>query len=218
MKARVSKMILLTSTLCAISFTVYGCSGEREASAREVQQMDREADGVENNSTQALQTDAATASAAGENAQPVSDGSDNSIPAEASDTAEEDMQKEEPTDEEVPDSWEDRAPDLEGDIKEMQDGQLTVLEAITSKPDDGMGDVMVVAAPGAEDSDFNKVEVTYDEKTVFTVKTIYDGGARSEVREATASDLEKERSVEVWGGFSEDRLKADRICIIEVVS
>ncbi len=210
MKARVSKMILLTSTLCAMSFAVYGCSGEREASAQEVQQMDMEADGVENDSTQALQTDAATASAAGENAQPVSDGADNSIPVEDSDTAAGDMQKEESTVEEVP--------DLEGDIKEMQDGQLTVLEAIISKPDDGMGDVMVVAAPGAEDSDFNKVEVTYDEKTVFTVKTIYNGGARSEMREATASDLEKGRSVEVWGGFSEDRLKADRICIIEVVS
>lgn len=76
---------------------------------------------------------------------------------------------------------------------------------------------MAEPAPGADDSEFNKVTVTYDEKTLFAVKTIYDGGTRSEMEEAAAQDLEKDRSVEVWGSLSGGELKATQICILYVI-
>ncbi len=44
--------------------------------------------------------------------------------------------------------WVDSNPNLEGDIKELKDGQLTVVEAITEKSDNG-GDIIVsLAAAG----------------------------------------------------------------------
>ena len=59
--------------------------------------------------------------------------------------------------------------------------------------------------------------MTYDEKTLFAIKTIYNGGAEFEMEEATAQDLEKGRSVEVWGDRSTGELKATQICILKVV-
>lgn len=62
----------------------------------------------------------------------------------------------------------DSRPNLEGDIKELKDGQLTVVEAITEKSDNG-GDIVV--SPGSEDdSEFNKIAVTYDEKSCLLYK------------------------------------------------
>ena len=50
-------------------------------------------------------------------------------------------------------------PNLEGDIKELKDGQLTVVEAITEKSDNG-GDIVVSPGSG-DDSEFNKIAVTW---------------------------------------------------------
>ena len=44
--------------------------------------------------------------------------------------------------------WEDSNPNLEGSIKELQEGQFTVVEAITEKADNG-GDIVV--SPGNGD-------------------------------------------------------------------
>ena len=78
----------------------------------------------------------------------------------------------------------DSTPNLEGDIKELKDGQLTVIEAITARSDNG-GDIIVGPGSG-DDSEFNKIMVTYDENTLFAIQTIYDGGVISEMSEATA--------------------------------
>ena len=111
--------------------------------------------------------------------------------------------------------WVDSTPNLEGDIKELKDGQLTVVEAITAKSDNG-GDIIVV--PGSEDdSEFNKIAVTYDENTLFAIQTIYDGGARSEMSEATAADLASGQFIRVWGSPSGSGLKATQICIVKVI-
>ena len=103
---------------------------------------------------------------------------------------------------------------LEGDIKELKDGQLTVVEAITEKSDNG-GDIIVVPGSG-DDSEFNKIAVTYDENTLFAIQTIYDGGARSEMSEATAADLASGQFIRVWGSSSGSGLKATQICIVKV--
>lgn len=110
--------------------------------------------------------------------------------------------------------WEDSGTGLEGSIKEIQDGQLTVVEAVTEESDDG-GAIMIV--PGSsDDSDFNKVTVTYDENTMIEIQTIKGGGASYDMSEATADSLAEGQSVRVWGIASEDGLKAERIWIILV--
>ena len=108
----------------------------------------------------------------------------------------------------------DSNPNLEGDIKELKDGQLTVVENIITKSDNG-GDIM--EGPGSgDDSEFNKIAVTYDENTLFAIQTIYDGGARFEMSEATAADLAAGQHLRVWGSSSGSGLKATQICIVEV--
>lgn len=107
-------------------------------------------------------------------------------------------------------------PNLEGTIKDIQGKQLTVVEAITEKGDNG-GDVMV--GPGSDDdSEFNKITVTYDDNTVFVIKNIYDGGTRSETENGTESDLAAGQMVEIWGTSAADGLQATQICIVNVVS
>ena len=110
--------------------------------------------------------------------------------------------------------WVDSTPNLEGDIKELKDGQLTVVEAITEKSANG-GDIVVSPGSG-DDSEFNKIAVTYDENTLFAIQTIYDGGARSEMSEATAADLASGQFIRVWGSPSGSGLKATQICIVKV--
>lgn len=219
MRNKVRKLTLLTGILCVMSLSVCAC-GEKEAPALEEQQTNTaEPDPEDSASTPEPSADAGRNDAAQETdadkADTAADGSqedkDNTQGAEADGS-----QKEQASTEGVPGTWEDTTPDLEGDVKEMQDGQLTVTEAILDKTDDGAG-VIVSAAPGADDSDFNKVTVSYDEKTLFAIQTIYDGGARFEMNEATAADLEKGQSVKVWGDSSGDGLKASQICIVKVV-
>jgi hypothetical protein len=108
----------------------------------------------------------------------------------------------------------DSTPNLEGDIKELKDGQLTVVEAITEKSDNG-GDIVVSPGSG-DDSEYNKIAVTYDENTLFAIKTIYDGGARFEMSAATAADLASGQFIQVWGSSSGSGLKATQICIVKV--
>lgn len=110
--------------------------------------------------------------------------------------------------------WVDSTPNLEGDAKDLKDGQLTVVESVTEKSDNG-GDIMVSPGSG-DDSDFNKVAVTYDENTLFAIQTIYDGGARAEMSAATAADLASGQHIQVWGSPSGSGLKATRICIVKV--
>lgn len=114
------------------------------------------------------------------------------------------------------DAWPDSDPDLEGDIKEIKDGQLTVVEAITEESEDGAAEIMVSPGIGGDDSDFNKVAVTYDENTLFAVQTIYEGGARYDLSEATAADMATGQFINVWGSYSGCGLEATRICIVKV--
>ena len=110
--------------------------------------------------------------------------------------------------------WEESEPNLEGSIKEIQDGQLTVVEAVIEKSDDG-GDIMV--APGSgDDSDFNKVKVTYDEDTMIEIQTIKGGGASYAMSGTTADSLAEGQTIRVWGTPSDDGLKAAQIWIIVV--
>ena len=90
-----------------------------------------------------------------------------------------------------------------------------MIEAMTEKSDNG-GDILISPGSG-DDSEFNRISVSYDENTLFAIQTIYDGGARSELSAATAVDLASGQFVHVWGSPSGSGMKATRICIIKVM-
>lgn len=197
MKKKTGKMILLTGMLCILSFAVCACGKTEDVSdAREPQ------------------------AAQGEPVPEDDTGDDVSTPepkanTEGTGTGNEAEEPEAQNTSGTSAEWMDSTPDLEGNIKDLKDGQITVVEAITEKTDDG-AELMWV--PGSEDDpEFHKVTVTYDENTLFAIQTIYDGGDRSEMSEATAADLSSDQLVQVWGNSSDSGLTATQICIVKVM-
>ena len=220
MKRKTGKMILLTGVLCILSLAVCACGKTEEASdTQEPQVVQGEPipeDDTEDDAS-APEADAEGTDTGNEPESP--EASPEPQSGESSSQGTDSTQKEQPEAQSQSTSgtsaeWVDSTPNLEGDIKELKDGQLTVVEAITEKSDNG-GDIIVV--PGSEDdSEFNKIAVTYDENTLFTIQTIYDGGVRSEMSEATAADLASGQFIRVWGSPSGSGLKATQICIVKV--
>ena len=216
MKKKTGKMILLTGVLCILSLAVCACGKTEEASDTQEPQV-VQGEPVPEDDTED------DASAPEPDAEGIDTGNEPESPepqsGESSNQGTDSTQKEQPEAQSQSTSgtsaeWVDSTPNLEGDIKELKDGQLTVVEAITEKSDNG-GDIIVV--PGSEDdSEFNKIAVTYDENTLFAIQTIYDGGARSEMSEATAADLASGQFIRVWGSPSGSGLKATQICIVKV--
>ena len=222
MKKKTGKMILLTGVLCILSLAVCACGKTEEASDTQEPQVVQgepipEDDTEDNVSAPEPEADAEGTDTGNEPESP--EASPEPQSGESSSQGTDSTQKEQPEAQSQSTSgtsaeWVDSTPNLEGDIKELKDGQLTVVEAITAKSDNG-GDIIVV--PGSEDdSEFNKIAVTYDENTLFAIQTIYDGGARSEMSEATAADLASGQFIRVWGSSSGSGLKATQICIVKV--
>ena len=223
MKRKTGKMILLTGVLCILSLAVCACGKTEEASDTPEPQVVQgepipEDDTEDDASAPEPEADAEGTDTGNEPESP--EASPEPQSGESSSQGTDSTQKEQPEAQSQSTSgtsaeWVDSTPNLEGDIKELKDGQLTVVEAITEKSDNG-GDIIVV--PGSEDdSEFNKISVTYDENTLFAIQTIYDGGARSEMSEATAADLASGQFIRVWGNPSGSGLKATQICIVKVV-
>ena len=222
MKRKTGKMILLTGVLCILSLAVCACGKTEEASDTQEPQVVQgepipEDDTEDDASAPEPEADAEGTDTGNEPESP--EASPEPQSGESSSQGTDSTQKEQPEAQSQSTSgtsaeWVDSTPNLEGDIKELKDGQLTVVEAITAKSDNG-GDIIVV--PGSEDdSEFNKIAVTYDENTLFAIQTIYDGGARSEMSEATAADLASGQFIRVWGSSSGSGLKATQICIVKV--
>ena len=222
MKKKTGKMILLTGVLCILSLAVCACGKTEEASDTQEPQVVQgepipEDDTEDDASAPEPEADAEGTDTGNEPESP--EASPEPQSGESSSQGTDSTQKEQPEAQSQSTSgtsaeWVDSTPNLEGDIKELKDGQLTVVEAITAKSDNG-GDIIVV--PGSEDdSEFNKIAVTYDENTLFAIQTIYDGGARSEMSEATAADLASGQFIRVWGSPSGSGLKATQICIVKV--
>ena len=223
MKRKTGKMILLTGVLCILSLAVCACGKKEEASDTPEPQVVQgepipEDDTEDDASAPEPEADAEGTDTGNEPESP--EASPEPQSGESSSQGTDSTQKEQPEAQSQSTSgtsaeWVDSTPNLEGDIKGLKDGQLTVVEAITEKSDNG-GDIIVV--PGSEDdSEFNKISVTYNENTLFAIQTIYDGGARSEMSEATAADLASGQFIRVWGSPSGSGLKATQICIVKVV-
>ena len=222
MKKKTGKMILLTGVLCILSLAVCACGKTEEASDTQEPQVVQgepipEDDTEDDASAPEPEADAEGTDTGNEPESPESSPEPQS--GESSSQGTDSTQKEQPEAQSQSTSgtsaeWVDSTPNLEGDIKELKDGQLTVVEAITEKSDNG-GDIVVSPGSG-DDSEFNKIAVTYDENTLFAIKTIYDGGARFEMSAATAADLASGQFIQVWGSSSGSGLKATQICIVKV--
>ena len=222
MKKKTGKMILLAGVLFILGLAVCACGKTEEASDTQEPQVVQgepipEDDTEDDASAPEPEADAEGTDTGNEPESP--EASPEPQSGESSSQGTDSTQKEQPEAQSQSTSgtsaeWVDSTPNLEGDIKELKDGQLTVVEAITEKSDNG-GDIIVV--PGSEDdSEFNKIAVTYDENTLFAIQTIYDGGARSEMSAATAADLASGQFIQVWGSSSGSGLKATQICIVKV--
>ena len=222
MKKKTGKMILLTGVLCILSLAVCACGKTEEASDTQEPQVVQgepipEDDTEDDASAPEPEADAEGTDTGNEPESPESSPEPQS--GESGSQGTDSTQKEQPEAQSQSTSgtsaeWVDSTPNLEGDIKELKDGQLTVVEAITEKSDDG-GDIVVSPGSG-DDSEYNKIAVTYDENTLFAIKTIYDGGARFEMSAATAADLASGQFIQVWGSSSGSGLKATQICIVKV--
>ena len=222
MKKKTGKMILLTGVLCILSLAVCACGKTEEASDTQEPQVVQgepipEDDTEDDASAPEPEADAEGTDTGNEPESPESSPEPQS--GESGSQGTDSTQKEQPEAQSQSTSgtsaeWVDSTPSLEGDIKELKDGQLTVVEAITEKSDNG-GDIVVSPGSG-DDSEFNKIAVTYDENTLFAIKTIYDGGARFEMSAATAADLASGQFIQVWGSSSGSGLKATQICIVKV--
>ncbi len=222
MKKKTRKIILLTGVLCILSLAVCACGKTEEASDTQEPQVVQgepipEDDTEDDASAPEPEADAEGTDTGNEPESP--EASPEPQSGESSSQGTDSTQKEQPEAQSQSTSgtsaeWVDSTPSLEGDIKELKDGQLTVVEAITEKSDNG-GDIVVSPGSG-DDSEFNKIAVTYDENTLFAIKTIYDGGARFEMSAATAADLASGQFIQVWGSSSGSGLKATQICIVKV--
>ncbi len=222
MKKKAGKTILLTGVLCILSLAVCACGKTEEASDTQEPQLVQgepipEDDTEDNVSAPEPEADAEGTDTGNEPESPEALPEPQS--GESSSQGTDSAQKEQPEAQSQSTSgtsteWVDSTPNLEGDIKELKDGQLTVVEAITEKSDNG-GDIVVSPGSG-DDSEYNKIAVTYDENTLFAIQTIYDGGARSEMSAATAADLASGQFIQVWGSSSGSGLKATQICIVKV--
>ena len=207
MKNRVKKVLMLTGILCVMGITLCACQGTKEVSdenqnqeeiggtdskEKDIPNEDQEQeDPSETNS----EDDTLNQEPDTENAGKTNNGSQAEVNGGEINTAD---------------------PNLEGHIKDIQGKQLTVVESVIEKSENG-GDIMVGPGSG-DDSEFNKVTVTYDDNTVFVIKNIYDGGARFETENGASSDLTTGQMVEIWGTSAAGGLQATQICIVKVVS
>ncbi len=103
---------------------------------------------------------------------------------------------------------------ITGDIYELKDGSLVLDRYYEEETEDGM---LLIASPANEVSEKNLETVYYDESTVFTHQTIYDGGARYDEVESSLEELKEGIEVKVYGQWKEDGFHAAKIQIIEVV-
>jgi len=191
MKNRWKKLMLIIGTVCMMSLTVYGCGGSVEESS----EPDIQTEAPQNEETEEPADEEGT-----------QEGSEN--------TGEEATQEDsENTDEEAQDQPEG-VTELEGDIREINDGSFVVCE-ITVIEEDG-AEIMVVGAPGNEE-DMNLITVRYDEDTEFIKQKIWNGGADHEEREGSPEDLEEDFTAEMEGSYVGEEFHADRIKIIEVI-
>ena len=98
---------------------------------------------------------------------------------------------------------------LNGSIKEVEDHSFRVSEIVTEKLEDGSELAVMKADPDGMDL----IEVTWNEDTVFTVRSSSDMGITSSDTAGSAADLEPGRSMDAKGSWDGDVFHAAEIII-----
>lgn len=214
MKKKLEKMVLLIGIVGMMGLSAYGCGkaeespegglqaeteeGEPEKKANLEDDAASEQDMDASKTTPETDTQSQDTSGTSENTGKEEDGNGTGAESDSASS-----------------SWDSITPDLEGSVKEIADMRITVIEAEVSESDSG-GDIMVLPSAEGDDSAYTKVEVTYDDTTLFSVKTIYGGGASYDVKDASAADLTEGELVDIWGDTQDGGLKATHIRIVKV--
>lgn len=193
MKKRFWKQTILVGMACMMLLGVQGCGDSKEPADTETEQGAMEEQSREEQGTGPEDAE--------ENSGPADGPGGASDPASGTGTGGGSASRKEGNE------------NLEGNIKELGDGQFTVTVIETEETEDGV--VMAAPAPGADDSDFAHATVTYDGDTDIYVRTIYDNGARYEDADGSAEDLSVDDMVAVWGTYDGDgtKIHADQIQI-----
>ncbi len=210
MKNRVKKVLILTGILCVMGITLCACQGTKKVSDENLKQD--EIGGTDSKEKDIPKEDQEQEDPSKTNSE--DDAADDTLNQESNTENTDKANGSRP--EANGGDINTADPNLKGHIKDIHGKQLTVVESVTEKSEDG-GDIMVGPGSG-DDSEFSKVTVTYDDNTVFMIKNIYDSGARSETENGTSSDLTTGQMVEIWGTSAADGLQATQIYIVKVVS
>lgn len=134
MNRKAGKMFLLTGILCIISFAVCACGKVEEAAKAQEPQTVQGASIPEDDTGEDGLTSGPEAITIVTGPGSQSEGLQSS---ESSDKVTDSAQKEQPEAQGIPADWAGSIPNLEGDIKDLQNGQFTVIEAMTEKSDNG---------------------------------------------------------------------------------
>lgn len=105
--------------------------------------------------------------------------------------------------------------DFEGVVHKLAADSFFISPTETIIEEDGSLTAVSIS-PDAEIPEEDLVKVVFDDNTVFTLRNIYDGGARYEDSDAAFQNVEKALSVSLKGEFQNDVFHADKIRIIKI--
>lgn len=214
MKYKCKKMTVLSLLICLFTMAATGCSSTSAAGDETNEPTKLEAPEQITDEAEETEPDSDSDAADETEANDDSDAADEAEPENGSDAADE---------AESSGKWHAYDADLaaavdadfEGSVYEINTDSFFILPLETSLMEDGSL-LTVETAPGAEISDEELVKVIFDNNTVFTMRDIYDGGARYEDSDASFQNIEKDISVSLKGNFQNDIFHANEIRIIKV--
>lgn len=105
--------------------------------------------------------------------------------------------------------------DFEGEVYKIETDSFFITPIETELMEDGSL-ITTSSSADAEIPDDDLVQVVFDKNTSFTLRDIYDGGARHEDSDASFQNIEKNVSVALKGEFQNDIFHATAIRITKV--
>ena len=149
MKKKTRKIVLLTGVLCVLSLAVCACGKAEDVAEPQVVQGEPIPEDETKEEDATPEPSAETEGTEDEDKQESPEAETVPESGENSNSGTNSTQREQPEAKSTSGSsaqWVDSMPNLEGDAKDLKDGQLTVVEFVTEKADNG-GDIMV--SPGS---------------------------------------------------------------------
>lgn len=210
MKYKWRKLIALFLLVCLFGISVTGC-GSSPAAGNEVDAPTKldAPEPINDETNETKQDDSTDAAQAEETENSSTDDTDNSADAESTS--------------EASGKWHVNDPDVAAAIDADFEGEVYKIEAdsffITPIETELMEDGSLITTSSSADAeipDDDLVQVVFDKNTSFTLRDIYDGGARHEDSDASFQNIEKNVSVALKGEFQNDIFHATAIRITKV--